>query len=97
MNEYLSEEIPYNDIPHDYILAVKICKGLGSKISEDIPKLLADLIKKCWDAKAENRPTAKGLYQNLNKLNNEIEDRDGVIYSQIKECEKIRENKLKKK
>ncbi len=75
MNEYLSEEIPYNDIPHDYILAVKICKGLGSKISEDIPKLLADLIKKCWDAKAD----------------------DGVIYSQIKECEKIRENKLKKK
>ena len=29
MNEFLSEEIPYNDIPHNnHILAVKICKGL---------------------------------------------------------------------
>ena len=41
MNEYLSEEIPFYDIPHDHILAIKICKGLRPKISEDIPKLLA--------------------------------------------------------
>ena len=39
MNEYLSEEIPFNDIPHDHILAVKICKGLGAKLSEDIPQI----------------------------------------------------------
>ncbi|RGB25212.1 kinase-like domain-containing protein [Rhizophagus diaphanus] len=39
MNEFLSEEIPFNDIPHDHILAVKICKGLRPKISEDIPKI----------------------------------------------------------
>ena len=48
----------YNDIPHDHILAVKICKGFRPKISEDTPKLITDLINKCWDAKAENRPTA---------------------------------------
>ena len=65
MNELMSEEAPYNDIPHDHILAVKICKGLRPKISEDTPKLLADLIIKCWDAKAENRPTAKELNQNI--------------------------------
>ncbi|RGB41148.1 kinase-like domain-containing protein [Rhizophagus diaphanus] len=52
-------EIPFNDIPHDHILDVKICKGLRPKISEDIPKFLMDLIMKCWDAKTENRPTAK--------------------------------------
>ncbi|CAB4430745.1 unnamed protein product [Rhizophagus irregularis] len=40
MNEFLSEEIPFNDIPHDHILAIKICKGLRPKISEDIPKFL---------------------------------------------------------
>ncbi|RGB26479.1 kinase-like domain-containing protein, partial [Rhizophagus diaphanus] len=40
MNEYLSEEIPFNDIPHDHILAVKICEGLRPKIFEDIPKFL---------------------------------------------------------
>ncbi|PKY54808.1 kinase-like protein, partial [Rhizophagus irregularis] len=61
MNELMSEEIPYNDIPHDHFLVVKICKGFRPKISEDTPKLIVDLIIKCWDAKAENRPTAKEL------------------------------------
>ncbi|POG58634.1 kinase-like domain-containing protein [Rhizophagus irregularis DAOM 181602=DAOM 197198] len=56
MNELMSEEIPYNDIPHHF-LVVKICKGFRSKISKDTPKLIVDLIIKCWNAKAENRPT----------------------------------------
>ena len=37
MNEFLSEETPYNDISHDHFLAVKICKGLRPKISEVTP------------------------------------------------------------
>ena len=96
MNFFL--KAPYDNIPHDYILAVKICKGLRPKISEDTPKLLADLIMKCWDAKAESRPTAKELYQVLNKWHYEVRFyKSGEIYSQMKECEKIRENKLKNK
>ncbi|RIA87124.1 kinase-like domain-containing protein [Glomus cerebriforme] len=95
MNEYISEEIPYNNIPHDHILANNVCKGLRPKISEDTPKLLADLITKCWDAKAENRPIAKEIYQILNKLNNEKYDEDSEIYFQIEECKKMEENKLK--
>ncbi|PKC66104.1 kinase-like protein, partial [Rhizophagus irregularis] len=47
MNEFLSEEILFNDIPHDEFLAIKICKGLRPTISKDVPKLLADLIIKC--------------------------------------------------
>ena len=96
MNEYLSEEIPYINIPHDYILAVKICKGLRPKISEDLPKLFMDLIEKCWDIKSENRPTAKKLYQTLTEWHLDIlyDKEDSKIYSQIKEYEKIRENKL---
>src|ERR1043165_56690 len=107
MNEYLSEEIPYNNIPHDHVLAVNICQGLRPKISEDVPKLLADLIMKCWDSKPENRPTARELYQILKKWNSECGndnssddssnkcDNNSEIYSQIQECEKIRKNKLK--
>jgi serine/threonine protein kinase len=95
MNEYLSEEIPFNDIPHDHILAIKICKGLRPEISEDTPKLLADLIMKCWDDKAENRPTAYELYQILNKCIIEEGGEDSEISSQIKECKNIRENKIK--
>ena len=95
MNELMSEEIPYNDIPHDYILAVKICKGFRPKISEDTPKLLADLIMKCWDAKAENRPTAKELYQTLNKWNEEEYNEYSEICPQMKQY--IMKRKLKER
>ena len=97
MNEFMSEEIPYNDIPHDYVLTVRICNGLRPNISEDTPKLLADLIRRCWDAKPENRPTAKDLAQILGRWNKEKRNEGYNIYSQIRECEKIRENKLKNK
>src|SRR5438046_3081137 len=86
-----------------------ICKGLRPKISEDTPKLLADLIMKCWDARVESRPSAKELDQILNKWNIEcgdscygydIDDSDdnkidknSEIYIQIEECRKIRKNK----
>jgi serine/threonine protein kinase len=96
MNEFISEKIPFNNIPHDHVLAVKICKGLRPKISEDTPKLFADLIVKCWDSKAENRPTAKELFHILSKWSDEIQNKTGEIYSQIEECEKIRKIKLKK-
>ncbi|UZO12896.1 uncharacterized protein OCT59_004404 [Rhizophagus irregularis] len=95
MNEFMSEEITYNDISHDNNLAVKICKGFRPKISEDTPKLIADLIIKCWDAKAENRPTAKELRQIIFKYDKEKEDENSEISYQIKECEKIKKNKLK--
>ena len=95
MNEFISEETPYNDIPHDHVLAIKICKGLRPKISKDTPKLLADLIMKCWDAKPENRPSAKDLYQVLKKWRDERYNKDSEIYSQIKECDKISKIKFK--
>ncbi|GES74473.1 kinase-like domain-containing protein [Rhizophagus clarus] len=94
MNEFLSEEIPYNDIPHNEFLAIKICKGDRPKISKDVPKLLADLIIKCWDAEIENRPTAKELCQILIKWNDEIKNRSGEIYSQVEECDKIGRKKF---
>ena len=98
MNEFMSEEIPHNDISHGHILTVKICNGLRPKISEDTPKLIADLIMKCWDAKPENRPTTKELKQILKKwFYKEIIDENSVLYSQVRECEKIRESKLKNK
>ncbi|CAB5389750.1 unnamed protein product [Rhizophagus irregularis] len=82
MNEFLSEEIPFNDIPHDEFLSIKICKGLRPTISNDIPKLLADLIIKCWDAEIKNRPTTKELYQTLNEWNDEIKDSEDSEYSE---------------
>ncbi|PKY51574.1 hypothetical protein RhiirA4_468701 [Rhizophagus irregularis] len=67
-NEYISEETPYNNIPHNHALTIKICKGLRPNIFKYTSKLLADLNTKCWDAKAENRPTTKELYKTLSKI-----------------------------
>ncbi|PKC64332.1 hypothetical protein RhiirA1_517131 [Rhizophagus irregularis] len=50
---------------------------------------------KCWDAKAENRPSAKELYQILAKWHEEYMKFNGEIYSQMSEYEKIREKKFK--
>ncbi|POG70332.1 kinase-like domain-containing protein [Rhizophagus irregularis DAOM 181602=DAOM 197198] len=94
MNEFLSEEIPYGDTSHDEFLAVKICKGQRPKISEDVPKLLADLIVKCWDAGIENRPTAKELYQTLKKYYIERDNENSELYSQLKECNEIGKRKF---
>jgi hypothetical protein len=96
MNEYLSEEMPFNDIPHDEYLAVQICKGFRPNIFEDTPKFLVDLIVKCWDAKPENRPTAKELYQILKMWSyKEFNNGDNEIKSQMREFNKINRNKLK--
>src|SRR5437870_4623813 len=98
MNELISEEIPFNDVPHDYILALKICKGLRPKISKNTPKLIASMITKCWDAKAENRPTVKELYHQLFRIwfNKEYADELKRKYCfKIEEFEKSGENKLK--
>ncbi|RGB38838.1 kinase-like domain-containing protein [Rhizophagus diaphanus] len=97
MNEYISEETPYNNISHDHALAIKICKGLRPNIFKYTPKLLADLITKCWDAKAENRPTAKELYQILYKWSyNGYNDSD--TESQINEYDdKIKLNRTDEK
>ncbi|GBB99574.1 hypothetical protein RclHR1_03570002 [Rhizophagus clarus] len=98
MNEFLSEEIPFNDIPHDEFLAIKICRGHRPKISNDVPKLLVDLIIRCWDAKTKNRPSTKELYQLLEKCDKEIYyGEDSEICSQIKECDEIRRKKFKNK
>ncbi|CAB4436703.1 unnamed protein product [Rhizophagus irregularis] len=61
-------ETPYNNIPHNHALTIKICKGLRPNIFKYTSKLLADLNTKCWDAKAENRPTTKELYKTLSKI-----------------------------
>ncbi|RGB32576.1 kinase-like domain-containing protein [Rhizophagus diaphanus] len=95
MNEFLSEEIPFNNILYDEFLVIKICKGFRPKISKDVPKLLANLIIKCWDAKMENRPTTKELYHILKKWNEEIiYDENSEIYFQIKKCDIIGRKKF---
>ncbi|RHZ56978.1 hypothetical protein Glove_395g19 [Diversispora epigaea] len=53
---------PYPDIPHDLDLAIKICNGLRPKIPFHIPKLIAKMITRCWDARVKHRPTFVELF-----------------------------------
>ncbi|EXX68600.1 Ste20p [Rhizophagus irregularis DAOM 197198w] len=102
MNEHISEETPYNNIPHDHTLAIEICKGLRPNIFKYTPIFLADLIIKCWDAKEEDRPTAKELHEELEKFHRDDfdEDSDDIesIESQIYEYDvKIKLNRTSEK
>ena len=63
MNELISEKTPYNDTPHDHILAVKICKGFRPEIFEDTPKLFADLIMKCGMVKQKIDQLLKNYFK----------------------------------
>lgn len=44
----MPEEIPYYYIPYYHILTIKISKEFRPKIFENTPKLIEDLIVKCW-------------------------------------------------
>ncbi|GBC42321.1 kinase-like domain-containing protein [Rhizophagus irregularis DAOM 181602=DAOM 197198] len=66
------------------------------EISEHVPKFLVDVIMKCWNAKAEDRPTAKELVHVFGKWIDEKDDENSEIYFQIKKGdEKYEECKSK--
>ncbi|RHZ80177.1 hypothetical protein Glove_139g23 [Diversispora epigaea] len=81
---------PYHDVPHDKDLAFKICNGFRPKIPFHIPKLITQIIMRCWDARITHRPTFDELYNELNKYywdyeNNNNDDKEITI--QIKKAE----------
>ncbi|GBB90465.1 hypothetical protein RclHR1_17430001 [Rhizophagus clarus] len=41
------------------------CQGLRTNIREETPDSLKELIKKCWDANPENRPTSEEIFHTL--------------------------------
>ncbi|RIA84266.1 kinase-like domain-containing protein [Glomus cerebriforme] len=65
INEIISTIPPFNDEPHDYYLALDICRGKRPEIRNETPDLLKELIHKCWDAIPENRPTAKEVHYKI--------------------------------
>ncbi|CAG8626000.1 5825_t:CDS:2, partial [Paraglomus occultum] len=61
---YVAPEVlqgqPYTQATHDNLLGLKICQGLRPNIDEiPIPRLLKNLIKRCWDAEPTRRPSTK--------------------------------------
>ncbi|GES88100.1 kinase-like domain-containing protein [Rhizophagus clarus] len=81
-------------IHKDFHSAIKICSGLRPNISKDVPKLLAELIIKCWDAEIKNRPTTKELYETLKKWH---EEENNELTSQIGKYNEIRRKNFESK
>jgi serine/threonine protein kinase len=52
---------PFNDIPHDEYLAMKICKGVRPGFSNNTPKFYIELAFKSMDANPDKRPTAEEI------------------------------------
>lgn len=90
--EIFSEQPPFNDIAHDFQLAMGICKGDRPQIKQGVPSPIAELIKLCWDGESYKRPTAERLVAILdNALENdwkippELKDDDKKIANEIRE------------
>ena len=85
--QVLSGLPPYYDKKHDEFLGTQICQGLRPKLQIKIPRLLEDLIKKCWDADPVKRPTTNELKEVFNSWQGEIRnEKDTEFYRQFKEA-----------
>ncbi|RHZ85180.1 hypothetical protein Glove_71g105 [Diversispora epigaea] len=90
---------PYPDIPHDEDLAIKICNGLRPKIPFHTPKLITQVIMRCWDARVTHRPTFEELREELGKYYRDYyyylnlkKNKNSEIVIQIKKAEEFSAN-----
>ncbi|GBC54462.2 kinase-like domain-containing protein [Rhizophagus irregularis DAOM 181602=DAOM 197198] len=80
---------PYHDIPHDELLAMKICQGLRPKSNYIVPQLIIDIINQCWDTDPSKRPEVNKLFELQNDLWKDWIEEDSVIKKQINEADEI--------
>ena len=80
VNEIIAVVPPFNNQPHDFFLALDICRGLRPPIRTETPKFLKELIKECWDAIPKNRPTSGKIINILH---------DHIKKKQIEELEEL--------
>ncbi|RGB23565.1 kinase-like domain-containing protein, partial [Rhizophagus diaphanus] len=52
---------PFDNVEHDHTLIYKILYGERPRITEDIPKCYASLMKSCWDSDPKKRPSIKKI------------------------------------
>ncbi|CAI2177168.1 5291_t:CDS:2 [Funneliformis geosporum] len=67
--EFMTGLLPYNDVAHEELLAIRICEGLRPSSNYKVPQKILDVIQQCWDADPAKRPDAKELQKILKDLN----------------------------
>src|SRR5437763_907785 len=67
MWEFTTGKKPFHDRSHNHLLISDIKNGERPQITYDTPKFYAELMKRCWDHNAENRPTAREIHECLHE------------------------------
>ncbi|RHZ82528.1 hypothetical protein Glove_109g84 [Diversispora epigaea] len=82
---------PYHDVAHDKDLAFKICNGFRPKIPFHTPKLITQIIMRCWDARTTHRPKFEELDKVLTRYYNDYFEKKTTseIKIQIKEAKEF--------
>src|SRR5437016_5631714 len=70
MWEFTTGKKPFHDRSHNHRLILDILEGKRPEITKDTPEFYADLMKKCWDPKPENRPSIKKINECLDGYTN---------------------------
>ncbi len=93
MNEIISGLPPFNNVSHDHRLAAEICQGKRPEVPLYTPRLLIELIRRCWETKPSNRPSAKELKDLLTQWWNDLkDDQSSEINAQCKASEEMSRN-----
>ncbi|GES75068.1 kinase-like domain-containing protein [Rhizophagus clarus] len=93
MNEIISGLPPFNSVAHDNQLAAEICLGKRPEIPMHTPKLLEELIKRCWDTNPSSRPSAKELKDIITQWWDDIKnDKVTEISAQCKASDEVSRN-----
>jgi serine/threonine protein kinase len=79
-------KLPY-EMNDKRLLQLRIIQGLRPKIQNDIPKIYADLMKRCWDDDPEKRPKAFELRNIFLKWKRQCHSNDNEFF--IAETERL--------
>jgi hypothetical protein len=88
MYEVLTGLPPHHNVPHDSLLAMDIHKGRRPECNiEEVPPLILEYMKRCWDQKTSNRPTAQDIFYNISQWLEKCKDKESTLCKQIKNIE----------
>ncbi|GBB90466.1 hypothetical protein RclHR1_17430002 [Rhizophagus clarus] len=94
INEIITVIPPFNNQPHDHFLALDICRGLRPNIRAETPDFLKELIKKCWNANPENRPSSKEIFYILSDRLNEYKNMALTLSYNLNESDELQSHPL---
>ncbi|RIB00729.1 kinase-like domain-containing protein [Gigaspora rosea] len=80
----------FHDISDNIQLQHKIYNGLRPSIPAHVPRLVTELIIKCWDPQPDKRLSSKEIYATINVWNNEITNNEFTeLVAQIKKADEM--------